>query len=84
MPSSLVKLIWERIAGDFTPHFIAAKRGTLIERLGFECRDDLAAGTAFCRASVLYDVGLNIVRRTVDLNASTAHPRAMSTPDSSR
>ena len=32
---------------DFTPHFIAAGRGTLIERLGFECRDGLTAGTVF-------------------------------------
>jgi hypothetical protein len=58
-----VKLIWERIAGDFTPHFIAAGRGTLTERLGFECRDDLAAGTVFCRALALNDVDLNVVRR---------------------
>jgi hypothetical protein len=58
-----VKLIWERIAGDFTPHFIAAGRGTLIERLGFECRDGLAAGTVFCRALALNDVGPNVVRR---------------------
>jgi hypothetical protein len=58
-----VKLIWERIAEDFTPHFIAARRGTLTERLGCECRDDLAAGTVFCRALVLSDVGLNEVCR---------------------
>jgi hypothetical protein len=38
-----VKLISERVAGDFTPHFIAAGGGTLMERLGFECRDGLAA-----------------------------------------
>jgi hypothetical protein len=58
-----VKLIWERIAGDFTPHFIAARRGTLTERLGFECRDAWPAGTFFCRALVLNDLGLNVVRR---------------------
>jgi hypothetical protein len=38
-----MKSIRERIAGHFTPHFIAARRGTLTERLGFECRDGLAA-----------------------------------------
>jgi hypothetical protein len=38
MPSSglcrvtCVKLIWEQITGDFTPHFIVARRGTLTER----------------------------------------------------
>ena len=58
-----MKLTWERIAGDFTPHFIAAVRGTLIERLGFECRDGLAAGTVFCRAIVLNNIDLNAVRR---------------------
>jgi len=42
-----VKLIWERIAGDFTPHFIAARRGTLTERLGFEYRDSLARRNRF-------------------------------------
>jgi hypothetical protein len=62
-----VKLIWERIAGDFTPHFIAARRGTLTERLGFECRDGLARGNRFLQGFSPYDVGLNVSPPTVDL-----------------
>jgi hypothetical protein len=58
-----VKLTWERIAGDFTPHFIAAMRGTLTERLGFECRDGLARRNRFLQDLVLNDVDLNGVRR---------------------
>ena len=52
------------ITGDFTPHFIAARRGTLTERFAFECRDGFAPQeTVFCRALVLNDVGLNVVPR---------------------
>ena len=42
-----MKLIWERIAGDFSPHFIAERRGTLSGRLGFEMSRQLGPQEPF-------------------------------------
>jgi hypothetical protein len=46
MPSKLGELADRR---GFTPHFIAARRGTLPERLGSECRDGLDRRNRFLR-----------------------------------
>ena len=76
-------MLWERIGGDFTPHFISLERSEECEQsvVGFKSRCGLASGSQFLQGLLLNEqVGLNVAMRSLNVLIAPATRRLLRCP----